>query len=154
MASDDQRVRPNEEHVAAKVMDGEAILINLSNGMYYSMGEIGGLVWALVEQGASVREMADLISDRLGVAAEGVVTDVDALVAELLQEELVLANSDGLTFSGELPPGTGVPSSYSPPKLEKFSDMAEMFALDPPLPGLAEAPHSDEKKETSFSSES
>ncbi len=30
-------VVPNEQQVAAKVMDGEAILINLATGTYYSM---------------------------------------------------------------------------------------------------------------------
>jgi hypothetical protein len=37
-----QHVRPNSEEVAAKVMDGEAILINLSNGIYYRMVKWGG----------------------------------------------------------------------------------------------------------------
>ena len=38
-------LRPNEEEVAAKVMDGEAILINLSSGIYYSMDKVGGVLW-------------------------------------------------------------------------------------------------------------
>ncbi len=29
---------------------------------------------------------------------------------------------------------------YAAPTLEKFTDMAEMFALDPPLPGLGTGP--------------
>ena len=38
------RMQPNKEEVAAKVMDGEAILINLSNGIYYSMDKVGAVV--------------------------------------------------------------------------------------------------------------
>ena len=139
MAGGEQRVRANEEQVAAKVIDGEAILINLSSGMYYSMGATGGLIWALIEQGASVDEIAVLIADRLGEEIETVTADVTALVSELLSEELVIPGSPATGFSGQLPIGTEFPSAYTPPKLEKFSDMAEMFALDPPLPGLADA---------------
>ena len=36
------RLRPNEEEVAGKVMDGDAIIINLSNGIYYSMDKVRG----------------------------------------------------------------------------------------------------------------
>ncbi len=39
------RLRPREEEVASKVIDGEAIIINLANGVYYSMDKVGALVW-------------------------------------------------------------------------------------------------------------
>lgn len=154
MAGVEQRVRPNEEQVAAKVIDGEAILINLSTGMYYSMGAVGGLVWALIEQGADTVEIAELISDRLGVKAETVAEDVAVLVSELLTEELVIPGGLGTGFTGQLPTGTEFPSVYASPKLEKFSDMAEMFALDPPLPGLADAPGAAKSTATSTVTES
>jgi len=43
MLKPESSLRPNEEEVASKVMDGEAILINLSNGIYYSMDKVGGV---------------------------------------------------------------------------------------------------------------
>ena len=36
-----QYLKPNSDGVASKIVDGEAILINLSNGMYYSMDAVG-----------------------------------------------------------------------------------------------------------------
>ena len=41
MPDSSARFRLVEPHVAAKVLDGEAILINLANGMYYSLAETG-----------------------------------------------------------------------------------------------------------------
>ena len=35
--------RPREEEIASKVIDGEAIIINLANGVYYSMDKVGAM---------------------------------------------------------------------------------------------------------------
>jgi hypothetical protein len=43
-------LRPHTEEVAAKGIDGEAILINLSNGIYYSLDNVGGLIWELIDR--------------------------------------------------------------------------------------------------------
>ena len=45
LSDTDTHLVPNVAEVAAKVMDGEAILINLANGMYYSMDGAGGFLW-------------------------------------------------------------------------------------------------------------
>ena len=58
----DDHLRPNGEEVAAKVMDGEAILINLSNGMYYSMDKVGGFIWELIEGGYSIQQVVVAIT--------------------------------------------------------------------------------------------
>jgi len=63
------RLRRNEEEVAAKVMDGEAIIINLSNGCYYSMERTGGAIWGMVEAGYSLDEMVEDLLRRYDVAA-------------------------------------------------------------------------------------
>ena len=49
--------RPREEEVASKVIDGEAIIINLANGVYYSMDKVGALVWDLLQTGYSLDEV-------------------------------------------------------------------------------------------------
>ena len=50
--------RVRTEEIAAKVMERDAILVNLANGMYYSLLGVGGLVWILVEGGHSGPEHA------------------------------------------------------------------------------------------------
>ena len=49
------RLKPNEEEVAAKVLDGEAILINLSNGAYYSTDKRGAFIWSWSRPGTAPR---------------------------------------------------------------------------------------------------
>jgi hypothetical protein len=125
--------------VAAKVIDGEAIIMNLSNGLYFSMDNVGALVWELVEAGQSLEEMTDLVGERFDADREAVRRDITRLVTELLSEDLVQVSED--------PPG-GAPTvslsgdglEYAPPVLNKYSDMADLLALDPPMPGLGDTP--------------
>jgi len=136
----EDRVCSKDQQVAAKVMDGEAILINLSNGLYYSMGGIGGFVWALIENRHSLNEIADALADQFGADREQTIADVQELAAALLAEDLI-AVCDGDAATGSVSADTAnLPDDYAAPKLQKYDDMADMFALDPPLPGLADAP--------------
>jgi hypothetical protein len=130
-----ERFRPREEEVAAKVMDGEAILINLSNGIYYSMDKVGGFVWEMVESRQSVEEMVTGIVARYEVSREQAEADLALLMEELVQENLIAASEDGAAGIAT----TEVPDQkmpYDAPKLNIYRDMGDLLALDPPTPGL------------------
>ncbi len=128
-------VIPNEQHVAAKVMDGEAILINLGTGTYYSMPSTGGFIWSLIEGKLPLNEIVSSVAANYDVDRDQAELDVLRLCRELHGEGLVVVSPTGNTDANI--PGTGTRLAYSVPLLEKFTDMAEMFALDPPLPGLS-----------------
>lgn len=139
MLTSSARLRPNLAEVAAKVMDGEAIIINLTNGMYYSMDQVGGLLWTLIERGQNISEMVDAVVDAYDVDAERVRPDLERLLAELLEEQLVVDTADFPPDNSPLPvPTTRLP--YLPPELNKYSDMGDLLALDPPMPALQEFP--------------
>jgi Coenzyme PQQ synthesis protein D (PqqD) len=78
------RLRPNEQEVAAKVMDGEAIIINLANGIYYSMDKVGALIWEALAAAHSLEEVILAIIARYDVSREQAQADVERLAAELL----------------------------------------------------------------------
>src|SRR5262245_41917264 len=94
MLSLTQHLKPNSEEVAAKVMDGEAILINLSNGIYYSMDKVGAVLWDLVERNYSPEEMVAFIINRYEIETEQAQTDVERLLKELVDEKLILEADD------------------------------------------------------------
>lgn len=143
------RLRPNEAEVAAKVLDGEAILINLANGVYYSMDNIGGVIWELVEGRHSLEEMVAAISARYEVSAEQVQDDVERLVGELVEENLVL-ETDEAAPRGESQSATpDQRAPYVSPELNIYRDMGDLLALDPPMPGLADAPWKEPGDESS-----
>lgn len=132
---DDTCLVVNDSDVAAKVVEGEAILINLTSGLYYSMDKVGGLVWSMIVHGSSVEQVAEAVADRYSVPVAQAREDVRRLVRELLDENLI-ALSMG-SPAAVAPAGTAANSQlYETPKLTRFDDMADMFALDPPLPEL------------------
>jgi hypothetical protein len=133
-----ERLGVRRSEVAAKVIDGEAILINLSTGLYYSMGKVGGRVWSLIEQNRNCRDIASAIAAEYEIAAATAANDVAELVEQLAAEKLIDAGpqDDAPRAGPELVNGT-VKAAYAKPELRKFGDMAEIFAMDPPLPGLA-----------------
>jgi len=138
MLSLQARFRPNEKEVAAKVLDGEAIIINLSNGIYYSMDKVGGVLWAMLTEGHSLEEILAAIVARYDVSPEQARADIERLAAELLQENVVLT-------SDHAPPPREHPEprqklAYESPHLNIYRDMGDLLALDPPMPGLEEIP--------------
>ena len=130
------RLRPRAEEVAAKVIDGEAILINLANGIYYSMDKVGGLVWEMVEKGYSLKEVVSAVVERYDVSREQAEADVQRLLEELLQENLVTVAEDGATSPAKSEWGEQSRAPYEAPKLNIYRDMGDLLALDPPTPGL------------------
>ena len=140
MLKPESSLRPNEEEVASKVMDGEAILINLSNGIYYSMDKVGGLIWEMIEGRHSLEKIVEGVLSRYDVSAEQVRADVERVVAELVQENLVKVSDEDLPL-GESPSRDPVQKlPYESPQLNIYRDMGDLLALDPPMPELAETP--------------
>jgi len=132
-----QFLKPNTADVAAKDVDGEAVLINLTNGMYYSMDQVGGYIWSLIEGGYDLDAIADMVAKRYEIEKSVANTDIEALVQQLLGENLVLYG-EGDTSSGPIDvEGAPAPEPYAAPQLNKFDDMVDLFALDPPLPELS-----------------
>ncbi len=130
-------IAANEAQVVAKVMDGEAILINLNTGAYYSIGSTGGFIWSLIEGRLAIDDIVRTVADHYDVPRYQAETDVLRLGEHLCAEGLVTVSTrDAAT--GVAPQANGVARRpYQTPVLEKYTDMAEMFALDPPLPGLS-----------------
>ena len=141
------RLRPNDAEVAAKVMDGEAIMINLSNGMYYSMELVGGHVWEQIDAGRSLEEIVQSIVSTYDVSWDQAAADLDSLVTDLLAESLVFEQAGPTEASIPVPPASAGKQPYEPPLLNKFSDMGDLLALDPPMPGMQDIPWKEAAEE-------
>jgi hypothetical protein len=130
------RLYPNREEVAAKVLDGEAILINLANGMYYSLDLAGGFAWQLIEAECTVGEIAEAVCLQYDVDATTAGADVRRLAGDLLAAGLIRTSTES-SGPRERPAASGERLPYEELRLNAYHDMAELLALDPPHPGLA-----------------
>ena len=134
------RFRLNDSEVTAEVFDGEAIILNLATGAYYSIDKAGGLIWTSIAGGRSVEETVTTLVARYDVPPERARADVERVTDELIREKLVLA-AEGQSLPQPVPdrsPGDRLP--YATPSLNVYRDMGAMLALDPPMPRLDEIP--------------
>lgn len=135
------RFQLRSSDVTGKVIDGEAIIMNLATGAYYSMDGVGAALWELLEQGHSRDEAIAQLGERYTVERDVLVRDVDAVIADLVAEELIAVGE--MRTAPQAAPLGGVRSEYAAPSLQKFTDMADLLALDPPMPGLDESAWGD-----------
>ena len=116
----------NSGQVINEVIDGEAVIINLGTGDYFSLRGSGAAIWSAIEQ----RAPADDIAAALALAGmHDAGRHVTALIEQLLAEGLLVPVDDvpAETVVVELP----VPLDLAPPSLEKFTDMQDLILLDP-----------------------
>ena len=135
----------NEPDVVAKVLDGEAIIINLTTGVYCSLNGTGTFVWERIVGGGSPGDAAEAIAAHYSIPSDTAIADTLELARSLVEEGLVRIEPNGEAskpdWSG-LQPADG---SYEEPRLDVFTDMAELLALDPPMPGLSGAWNDDKE---------
>ena len=108
----------NTQMVAAEEFDGETVVINFETGRYFSLG--GGATW-IWDQFAAGAGVADLAAHAPADAALEIAEAVGTLAAE------------GLLIATQHAPGpiADAPTPWTPPRIEVFSDLAELVALDP-----------------------
>ena len=136
MSQHDRQIQPNDASVAAKVIDGEAIIMNLTSGAYYSMTGTGAAVWTLVEQGHTLSGIAAALSQAYQVPLTTVSSDVETLANELILESLVREIEDANGTGAAPTLDAAARESYVAPELNKYTDMQDLLALDPPMPSL------------------
>ena len=129
-----QRFRVNTPTVTHETIDGEAVIINLDSGNYYSLVDVGSFIWGLVEKGASASEVQDVVLQTYQANATDVDRGVQDLLVQLQQENLIVPvdEAGALDLSEVLPSSNGHEKpSFNPPSLHKYSDMQELLLLDP-----------------------
>ncbi|AIQ50716.1 lasso peptide biosynthesis PqqD family chaperone [Paenibacillus sp. FSL R7-0331] len=77
----------------ASDMDGEKVMLNIQNGKYYNLGEVGGEIWSAMAQPVPVSRIVEVIRQTFDVPAETAEQDVFEFVHSLLAEDLVAIDS-------------------------------------------------------------
>ena len=125
-------IRVVASHVVSDVFeDGEAAVIDLRSGAYFSLNPTGALLWPLVVAGTTVAALVDLARRRTDGGPQ-VAGAVEAFVAALLAEDLVEEAPDVTDGAGsDAPDGDGPPIPFVAPELQRFDDLQELLLLDP-----------------------
>jgi hypothetical protein len=81
-------LRPSPD-VQGTTMDGETVLLDLSSGRYYTLNQLGSVIWEHCTGLTSLRDIHTVLCDRFDVAPERALDDLVNLVNELIQEGLL-----------------------------------------------------------------
>ena len=127
-----RRFRIKNPQVIHETVDGEAVVVNLETGNYYSFVDSAQQIWAAVER----EESAEEVLAGIHAAYEGERHRLEGSV----QAFLAALEEEGLIVSWEAPPAAPttrppIPSPtrkpFTPPVLDRFTDMQELILLDP-----------------------
>jgi hypothetical protein len=137
----------NDSEVAAEVIDGEAILINLSTGVYYSLDKTGAVIWENLAKGCSFDATLNMLLSKYDASAEQIRADLERLASELCNERLILAQPNTIAPSENIVAASSLKETYESPKLHTYNDMGDLLALDPPMPKLSNVPWSNDQSD-------
>jgi len=150
--------QPNKPNVIHEVIDGEAVIVNLKDGTYYSTDKVGAELWSCIDKELSVDQMIEHLQARYMGSRETIIQAVNQFIAQLESEKLVVRGNGQHTsdekFNGsvQMKNGngemTGQKVPFEEPKIEKYSDMADLLLLDPIHDVEEEGwPHANAKKD-------
>jgi hypothetical protein len=112
--------------VVHETIDGEALIINLETGSYYTLDGAAAIAWEALEAGTSPSSLAELLADRLPVPADELARGIESLLAELITEGLVRATG------GEAPADDGERGEpLEGLRLHRYDELQELLLIDP-----------------------
>lgn len=136
MVTMQSRFRLNQQEASASSIDGEAIMMNLATGVYYTTDAVGARIWELAAAAYSPDEIGEILAGEYEVGPDQARADTLELVGKFVDEELVRP-ADPVRVP-ELPRTDPARDKkpYAHPTLEIYREMGHLLALDPPMPGL------------------
>jgi hypothetical protein len=127
------------------MIEGEAIIINLSSGNYYSLDKTGGLIWEMIQESSTLEQTITAVTSRYDVLREQAELDVQRLLAQLLEENLIDISEAG-SPQRQANGAIEEKQAYVAPTLNIYREMGDLLALDPPVPGLGDLSWNDDQE--------
>jgi len=126
------KFRVNAPDVILENFGDEVVIVNLGNGNYYSVDNVGAEVWALLEKGMPVTGVvADLVNRYSGDRAE-IENALARFLADLQSDSLIVPlEGDGPPMESKGEAESAVKQPFTAPVLNKYTDMQELLLLDP-----------------------
>lgn len=85
-----QLFRLSEQQISTSLA-GESVILNHQKGMYYSLNEVGTLVWEFIEKQKQVSfgELVQVVIESYDIDEETCKNDLEILLTDLLNEKLL-----------------------------------------------------------------
>ena len=84
-----QRYTIDKDKVTYRIIDNEAVILNLDNGYYYSLNEVGTRIWEAIDKQKSLDQVLSLLKEEYQLPERQLRSDLMGLVKDLEKEELI-----------------------------------------------------------------
>jgi Coenzyme PQQ synthesis protein D (PqqD) len=144
--------RVNSPMVSHENIEGETMVIHFDTGTYYNLQASALTVWEQLVNGASLDDIVAAVTRGYRGDPTEIRRSVSGFLDELVRENLVVHSSDPRLASapGAVPASSADPAPFTPPLLNKYTDMQDFLLADPvhdtdeagfPKPKTARADH-------------
>jgi len=124
------------QNIIHETIDDEVVIVDLEKGFYYSLRGTAAQIWMKLIAGVKEAEIINFLSSQYKTNLLQIEPPVKDFIQQLVAENIISQTS---TESIENIPGGFKPShnpspeqgEFSPPIMEKFTDMSELLLLDP-----------------------
>jgi hypothetical protein len=109
----------------------ETVVMNLTSGSYYSLCGTSSVIWTMLVDGTTEQAMVQRIGTDYAAGDDEVSRSIQEFLDLLVTENLLVSD---VTQDVSLLVTSLIPASvkaFTPPTLDKFTDMEEMLLLDP-----------------------
>jgi hypothetical protein len=89
-AEKDQKRYKHSPDTAWRRVEGEAVILDLKSSRYYSLNDSAAFIWERLDSGATVSEIAPILSAEYDVSTAAAARDAAALVRDLQKEKLLV----------------------------------------------------------------
>ena len=122
---------PNRRDVAHEGFEGEVILIHFPSGKYFRLDEAGKVAWSAIEQGTMPLDVASALRNAFEVDEAASLASAVTLLGALEGHGLVVRGAAPPAAPPPAGPATTPRAAFREPKIEVFSDLEELFLVDP-----------------------
>jgi hypothetical protein len=124
--------RVRDKNVVSEIIDGEAIIVDLTAGTYFSSEGTGAVIWDGIVCGFEAAQIKERVRQAFSVDPAELNGDFENFVASLLANRLVdVGYKAALSSAGwnmrKLTDGR----RYDPPVLNRYDDLQDLELLDP-----------------------
>ena len=76
-------------HVKSIIDPAGAVLLDLNQGTYFSLNNVGSLVWQQIQEGATFSQIAHFVALSCAVPEETVAADINRFLTQLGQQGMI-----------------------------------------------------------------
>lgn len=129
----DEIIKVISPKVISETIENETIIINLDSGEYYSLNDVAGKIWNLIDNRSSISRTLEKSLQMFQGDREQICNAVEEFLNLLKENNLIsfhqFSSQERADHSNDNSEAPNAP--FEMPKLEKYTDMQDLLLLDP-----------------------